>query len=292
MPRRRKPKEKLEIILTALPQLIGLVLVGIYFVPGFKKALGGLFVGVVAVLVIALLVLIGGLIWRRFRRSSEMPVATPTAPATAPQAAFQKPSTNRAIHSAISPAPSARRWTRELLSELEWKRFELVVAAYTRELGYDAVLTRVGADGGVDIEVREKGGSQRIMVVQCKAWDAYKVGVKPLRELYGVMAADKVANGAFFTTGDFTTEAIAFARDKHLDLVDGAEFLQRIQSLTTEQQSRLIDIATAGDYTTPTCPSCDVKMILRTAGKGTNLGNEFWGCPTYPRCRQTFKIPA
>ncbi len=130
---------------------------------------------------------------------------------------------------------------------------------------------------------------QPVMIIQCKAWDAYKVGIKPVRELFGVMAADKVANGAFFTTGEFTSEAEEWARDKNLDLVDGQEFLSRINQLSPSAQDKLLAVATRGDYTTPTCPSCNVKMTLRTASKGANAGSEFWGCPRYPRCKQTFR---
>ena len=35
----------------------------------------------------------------------------------------------------------------------------------------------------------------------------------------------------------------------------------------------------------PTCPQCGAPMVLRTAAKGANAGNRFWGCPNYPRCR-------
>lgn len=35
----------------------------------------------------------------------------------------------------------------------------------------------------------------------------------------------------------------------------------------------------------PQCPQCGKPMVLRTAKKGTNAGNSFWGCPNYPTCR-------
>ena len=35
----------------------------------------------------------------------------------------------------------------------------------------------------------------------------------------------------------------------------------------------------------PVCPKCGSEMILRTAKKGNNQGQQFWGCPNYPRCR-------
>lgn len=40
----------------------------------------------------------------------------------------------------------------------------------------------------------------------------------------------------------------------------------------------------------PTCPKCGVPMVLRTAGRGGRRGEQFYGCPNYPRCRET--LPA
>ena len=33
------------------------------------------------------------------------------------------------------------------------------------------------------------------------------------------------------------------------------------------------------------CPRCGSKLILRTAKKGTNVGNQFYGCSAFPKCR-------
>lgn len=38
---------------------------------------------------------------------------------------------------------------------------------------------------------------------------------------------------------------------------------------------------------TPTCPKCCVPMVKRVASKGPNAGQSFFGCPNYPRCRET-----
>jgi restriction system protein len=35
----------------------------------------------------------------------------------------------------------------------------------------------------------------------------------------------------------------------------------------------------------PTCPRCGHVMVLRTASRGENRGNQFWGCSEYPTCR-------
>ena len=33
------------------------------------------------------------------------------------------------------------------------------------------------------------------------------------------------------------------------------------------------------------CPKCGNKLVLRTAKKGANAGNQFWGCSGFPKCR-------
>lgn len=36
----------------------------------------------------------------------------------------------------------------------------------------------------------------------------------------------------------------------------------------------------------PRCPKCGVPMVQRTAKKGANVGQSFYGCPNYPQCRE------
>jgi len=38
---------------------------------------------------------------------------------------------------------------------------------------------------------------------------------------------------------------------------------------------------------TPMCPVCSSPMVMRSAKKGSNAGNAFWGCSNYPRCKGT-----
>ncbi len=33
------------------------------------------------------------------------------------------------------------------------------------------------------------------------------------------------------------------------------------------------------------CPKCGKELVLRTAKKGDNQGNQFWGCSGFPQCR-------
>jgi len=55
-----------------------------------------------------------------------------------------------------------------------------------------------------------------------------------------------------------------------------------------EGKTHLAD--TENQSSTPLCPKCGNEMVLRTAKSGTNKGNQFWGCPNYPRCRGIVNI--
>lgn len=40
----------------------------------------------------------------------------------------------------------------------------------------------------------------------------------------------------------------------------------------------------------PRCPRCGRNMVVRTARKGANPGDQFWGCSGFPNCRATRQI--
>jgi len=44
------------------------------------------------------------------------------------------------------------------------------------------------------------------------------------------------------------------------------------------------------DFANILCPACGSDMVLRTAKRGANAGNQFWGCSNYPSCRSTFPV--
>ena len=137
-----------------------------------------------------------------------------------------------------------------------------------------------GADGGVDARVYVNGSNVLEYAIQCKAWKKI-VGVKEIRELFGVMVHESAGKGAFMATSTFSDDAKSFAAE-HSDklfLVDGEKFISMLLKLPQDKQKILLSFATEGDYTTPTCASCGIKMVLRNGAKG-----DFWGCINFPKC--------
>jgi len=172
-------------------------------------------------------------------------------------------------------------WSDEVFDRLEWKRFEDLCCAFYREKGIRAEVTPLGPDGGIDISLhQDEAAPDRVTaIVQCKAW-SQAVGVKPVRELRGVMAHKQVEKAFFMAPHGFTEDARAFAKENRIILLDAKLILAMIQRLPEVARKRLLTMATAGDWTTPSCPNCGKKMVVRESKRG-----RFWGCPAYPHCR-------
>jgi hypothetical protein len=186
------------------------------------------------------------------------------------------------IDRAITPPTE---WSRQLIRDLEWKRFEELVKAFWIAKGYRAELTSPGADGGVDVMVYGPGTDRLFAVAQCKSRKNEQVGVAMVRELWGVVHHFRSPLGLFYALAGFTPDAVAFAQNKHLKLITGDELFDQIKALTEEQQLALLNEVCRDDYLSPTCPRCDIKMVVREGLEG-----RFWGCTNYPRCHHTFRM--
>lgn len=185
-----------------------------------------------------------------------------------------------------------RRWGRarllktrtdlQSIRDLSWQDFERYVGEAYRRLGYTVEETGPGADGGVDLIARKNGEK---VLVQCKHWRARKVGVDKARELFGLVKAEGAANGVLVTSGAFTPDALEFAKQTELDLVDGEGLVRLIGGAGGTPRPPDPPDERASRIETPSCPRCQTPMVERTATKSPHTGNEFWGCPKYPKCK-------
>jgi hypothetical protein len=78
----------------------------------------------------------------------------------------------------------------------------------------------------------------------------------------------------FHTTGQEPTDEVPATND-HLN--NGQCNQQSNGSSGNGEKSVVIS--------SPACPKCGSEMKLRTAKKGDNQGQQFWGCSNFPRCR-------
>jgi restriction endonuclease Mrr len=177
-------------------------------------------------------------------------------------------------------------WTLDALRALEWKRFELLCAKYYETLGFKPKTVEFGPDDGIDIKLFRAEEIKPVCIVQCKAWNHWAVGVAPVRELLGVMTSENVAHGVFLTTSSFTKEAAAFATKNSIHILDGLLLIKKLRALANAPRTQLLEFAFAGDYATPTCPSCGAKMVTNKE----SANGVAWRCSGYPRCRSFFTL--
>ena len=108
------------------------------------------------------------------------------------------------------------------------------------------------------------------------------MGVTVVRELNGVVAAQRAAGGFVVTSGTFTQQARDFAKNTTIGLVDGRALDRMLaQGERKECQGRNVAVDE------PACPVCNAAMVKRQARRGKNKGMFFWGCRDYPSCRGT-----
>jgi len=176
-------------------------------------------------------------------------------------------------------------WSLKLIQEIEWKRFEDLSAAYYLEKGILAKTTSLGADGGIDIKLYQGDTENATSLVQCKAWNNKQIDAKEIREFRRLLKREKVAKGFYMTSGEFTADAKEMAKANKIILINGEMFLSMLVRLPELSQKKLLELAIAGDYKTPTCFACGVKMV-----KKVNKRGEFWGCKNYPKCRKTMAV--
>lgn len=213
--------------------------------------------------VIAFIVIFGGagfLIWRRRQRQLEL-AAT---------------SVSRTPFLAAAAAETGARFTAELLAKLEWKRFEELVASYYSKTGVVAVRTKGGLASAVHIKISWKGEPRPFACVQCISRPPGLVDAKPLQDLFAVISTEDIRRGYVVTTGKFNVSARDFAEEKHLTLLPGEIFIEKLNALPDTARNELMQEITTGDYTTPSCPKCEAKMVPSPDDPSA------WRCSAHP----------
>jgi hypothetical protein len=165
------------------------------------------------------------------------------------------------------------RFTPELLARLEWKRFEELVASYYNKTGVVAARTKAGPASPVHIRISWKGESRPFACVQCISHPVGLVEAKQIQALVDAIAAEDIRRGYVVTTGKFGVPARDLSEEKHITLLSGDILIEKLNALPEAARSELMRDATVGDYTTPSCSTCDVKMARSPADPSV------WQCP-------------
>jgi hypothetical protein len=95
---------------------------------------------------------------------------------------------------------------------------------------------------------------------------------------------DKFVEGVFDAAGlPLARLSVQYTYNTH----ELTTLLQQHAGLNTSQTEDTTSTAVQDppEPSAPACPKCGSEMVLRTARRGPNKGETFWGCSNYPGCR-------
>lgn len=111
------------------------------------------------------------------------------------------------------------------LMELKPTEFEALIQNLFVKMGLEARQTRPSRDGGVDCIAWDRrpifGGK---VVIQAKRYKN-TVGVSAVRDLFGTLQNEGASKGILVTTSGYGQASFDFARNKPIELLDGANLL-------------------------------------------------------------------
>ena len=183
--------------------------------------------------------------------------------------------------------PRPREWSLDVMRRMDWKRFEELCATYYPTTGIQGRALHLGETGGIDVRLyQDKDAPENTTaIVRCKSSNSRRVDARSVLELAQAMSRQGIAKGFYMCRAGFDEQAMAEAAKLDITVVDGQVLLHLIQRLSPEAQARLLDFAIEGDWATPTCPVCNVKMAVRH--KETK---QYWRCPNAKTCDQRMKL--
>ena len=112
------------------------------------------------------------------------------------------------------------------INTLSGIEFENLCQLLLQKAGFDVETTKASGDGGIDLIAHcRKPFFDGKYIIQCKRYTG-GVGEPIIRDLYGVVMAERANKGILMTTGYFSMSAINFSQNKNLELIDGEKMAE------------------------------------------------------------------
>lgn len=177
----------------------------------------------------------------------------------------------------------------DYLKELNDAEFEKLITLIFKQRGYTISENEDEQYEGVDVVLRM---NSQVTFVQYRHWREHHVDAVAIEELHAIMDSESTPHGIVITTGIFTDDALDIAHGKALMLINGVDLSLMVNAISASEEAGTLESEIQEEEKKqempeiePLCPICSQEMILRTAKKGKNAGNTFWGCSQYPNCR-------
>ncbi|MBU4348725.1 restriction endonuclease [bacterium] len=125
----------------------------------------------------------------------------------------------------------------ESINSMDGYAFEDLIGNLFIKMGFAIEQTKKTADGGIDLFAYSAkavvGGKY---IIQCKRMNS-PIPEATIRDLYGVVTAQKANKGILITNSTFSSASIKFAEDKPLELINGDKLINLIAKYFNLEQT-------------------------------------------------------
>lgn len=139
-----------------------------------------------------------------------------------------------------------KRWSLDVFTNIDAPQFAAVCETWFSWAGFDTRRECHRTMHGVDIWLHASRRPGHVAIVRCQHAPGRQVGLQELREFQCIVATSKNAHGTFTTTSSYTPEALQFAEENGIEVMDGHDLLRRILTRTRRSQQALLAVAYHG----------------------------------------------
>ena len=116
----------------------------------------------------------------------------------------------------------------QAIQTLSHKQFENLVAEAYGRIGYLVLKhSAFEEDQGIDLVLRK---SANLYLVRCRNWQSHEISAEIVRRMYSLMYDRQASGSIIISSGTFSRDALRFAADKPIELVDGRQLVKLIGS--------------------------------------------------------------
>ena len=196
----------------------------------------------------------------------------------------------RTVSIAAEPLPTPpfpEEWSEQLIETLEWRVFDDLCIAFWEAQGNSVIDHSKGSSEAANFFISAKNRPGiKIGIVQSRSSQANKASVIEMKNLMRMKQQSDVPIALFMYAGRISNVVSSYCQSHGIRLFGSHNINKGIRALPQDKQDELLKELIRPDYMIPTCPNCRIKMVKR---KRRDTGRIFWGCLSYPECRETIE---
>jgi len=153
-------------------------------------------------------------------------------------------------------------WSPELIASLDWARLSELARAMAAEAGCEMAGSSVMRDGAVLFGMLEqpKSSKPRRALVKIAPWNEWGATPETVRRFADEVRTARDTRGILIAPGGFNPAALRTAQELRIEAVDAAALDAAVRALPGDKGQFLFAVTTSGDFSTPTCPVCTMKL--------------------------------